>query len=510
MKEMKIINRISDLASMSVKRVRGISNRLWRILTFSPVDAGILPKKGISVSIERDAFHIIYGSRFINKIKMDGTKRYSYDGKKPQPEALASSVALFIDEFKAATSSVSIVIPKEWAIVKVVEFPSTVRENLHDVILYEMDRLTPFEPDNTLYDFKIVKESNGKLLVSIIAARADVVNPYIDALRERGIGVDSIMLRLSAIGTFCSFIDKGVSDFIFMDIKEDGYEGALFNNGFITGSVRGVFSENNDKSKSDTIINEISSLLSVFDTTQPKIYMSFKGVPSIKEILRLRMGIPYQIIDEMDVRFEQNKEISYAAIGSLVESLLAKSTAHNLIKKGIYTTNKSPLSLTLILSMAILLMGIFYASMPLSIEKRRLEEIERLINERKEDVKKIDVLKKDIESVREDIIAISNFKSSKPMTMDILKELTSLIPQNAWLTRVRISSTGVEIEGYSLSATELIPKLEVSKYFRKVEFTAPTFRDAAMKADRFSIRMELEGVEAVTPKEEEEIEDDEE
>ncbi len=61
-----------------------------------------------------------------------------------------------------------------------------------------------------------------------------------------------------------------------------------------------------------------------------------------------------------------------------------------------------------------------------------------------------------------------------------------------WLTRVKVSESGVDIEGYAASATEILPLLEASPYFIKVEFAAPTFRDTRLNAERFVIKMELE------------------
>jgi hypothetical protein len=52
----------------------------------------------------------------------------------------------------------------------------------------------------------------------------------------------------------------------------------------------------------------------------------------------------------------------------------------------------------------------------------------------------------------------------------------------------------VDIEGYAASASELLPKLEASKLFQKVEFASPTFRDVKMNSDRFVIKMEIEGI----------------
>ena len=78
--------------------------------------------------------------------------------------------------------------------------------------------------------------------------------------------------------------------------------------------------------------------------------------------------------------------------------------------------------------------------------------------------------------------------------MNIVKEVTSVLPNTAWLTRLRISETQVDLEGYAGSATELIPKLEASKYLSRVELASTTVRDQRMNADRFVIRAELEGV----------------
>jgi len=70
----------------------------------------------------------------------------------------------------------------------------------------------------------------------------------------------------------------------------------------------------------------------------------------------------------------------------------------------------------------------------------------------------------------------------------------------------------VVIEGYSASATGLLPKLETSRYFEKAEFASPTFRDARMNADRFNIKMEIEGIriDEMKKKENEETAEDEE
>jgi Tfp pilus assembly protein PilN len=146
------------------------------------------------------------------------------------------------------------------------------------------------------------------------------------------------------------------------------------------------------------------------------------------------------------------------------------------------------------LILLLLAMWILYLISPLRIEEKRLQEIDRQISLRKEEVKKTEALKKEIESLADNIATINDFKHNRVLSLNILKELTTLLPKNAWLTRTRITDKMVEIEGYSASATGLLPKLEASTYFKKAEFASPTFRDARMNADRFNIKMEIEGI----------------
>jgi hypothetical protein len=75
---------------------------------------------------------------------------------------------------------------------------------------------------------------------------------------------------------------------------------------------------------------------------------------------------------------------------------------------------------------------------------------------------------------------------------------------------VRVSETNVDLEGYASSASGLLSKLEASAFFKKVEFSSPTFRDTRMNADRFNIKMEIEGVQTDLQQTEEETDGEEE
>ena len=507
------MNKLTELASASSVFLRKITGPLWNICTFSLADERIYPAQSLSVSLEKGSLPIVYGTRFLSRLRIQGIREYSFeDGRYPHPEFLASSLVVAINDLGAARAGISLIIPKEWTIITTAEFPATVKNNLSDVISYELDRITPFSSENAFFDFKVLGENTGKLSVLVAAAKADSIKPYIEALKEKGLTINRITLNLSGFETLCRHIG-GEKERVFIEMGQEGYEGALFVNGSITKAFSGAFSAQEEQSKIDAVITEITPLTDIITShgKSPQIMVLLKDKsPTLKELLKIRLVHPFEILNETDVKVRLSgnyKIIPYAAVGGALESLTLRAKSLNLFAKGQHERLKSPKALTIILGILIVAMWVFYFIAPLQIEERRLQEIDHQIMLRKEEVKKVEALQKEADSQDKEIATIKDFKENRPMALNIIKDLTSVLPKNAWLSRVRISQTTVELEGYASSATGILAKLEASPYFKKAEFSSPTFRDTRMNADRFNIKMEIEGVKEI---EKEKGEDEEE
>jgi general secretion pathway protein L len=449
-------------------------------------------------------------------MKIQGIREYSFEGRYPLPEVFASSLSLAINDLGARNADVTLSIPKAWTVITTAELPAAVKENLSDVISYELDRITPFNAGNAFYDFRVIGEQEEKLSILIVAVKADTIQPYIDALREKGISVSRLTANLSGIHTLSRF--AGLKrDIIFLEVSGEGFDGASFHSSSIANVVAGSFSTDDEQSRADLIIKEIKPLLddAAKAGIEPDVMMHFREPsPGLKELLKVQLQQSVHFLNETDIRLRHpkyEKGIPYAAFGGAIESLWPKANALNLLTKGIHTTARAPKFLTLVLLLIILGLWIVYLVAPLQIEEKRLAEIDRQISSRKEEVKKVEALRKEIEAISAETVTINNFKEKRRMSLDVLKELTTILPKSAWLSRVRVSETNVDLEGYASSASGLLSKLESSPFFKKVEFASPTFRDTRMNADRFNIKMEIEGIdiEALKTKEVEEDEEEE-
>ncbi len=133
----------------------------------------------------------------------------------------------------------------------------------------------------------------------------------------------------------------------------------------------------------------------------------------LKEILKEKFNIPIRYLNELDAKLkipEKIKEIPYSGIGGVFESLWPKAKGLNLLTKGEHEKPRVPKILSLVLVLAILALWIIYLIAPLRIERKRLEEMDHQIMMRKDEIRKIEAMKKEIESLQQEISTVNNLK----------------------------------------------------------------------------------------------------
>jgi len=82
-------------------------------------------------------------------------------------------------------------------------------------------------------------------------------------------------------------------------------------------------------------------------------------------------------------------------------------------------------------------------------------------------------------------------KNREPGKLEIIREITRLIPDNTWVSRLNLDRDYAEIQGESGKASDLIEVLEKSEYFQNVQFGASITRNANTDMEHFEIRMDL-------------------
>ncbi len=501
---MNMTNIYDNIKSIIIKKgfqAASASRWLWRILSLSLADDRIAPMQVLSVVLENGSVSIVYASRFLSRMKIKGMRRYSFEtGKHPAPENIVSAVTLAANEFRIPHAQVILVIPKSWTIIKTTELPLSVMDNLSDVISYELDRLTPLAADRSYFDFQIIGRDENHLQIMIAAVNRDILKPYVEALREKKISLSRITISTSAFGTLSDYA-QGSGNVIFALVDNGEYEGGLIREHRWHASFTGKFASKDEQANIRMIAGEINSLVDGMNKKkeQTSVILNWQLPENCDAPLRENIHAKISFIRKIDLKVHSLnrgnlQEMPYLAIGGTLEHLCPGSAKMNLLDQGRHPQAKTAMSFTLFLLVILVALGLFWVISPLQIEEWKMEAIDREIASHKENVKKVEMVKKDLQNMEKELTSIREFKSTRPLVLNLLKEVTKILPKNTWLTRIRITDSVVEIEGYAASATEIVPKLEMSEYFKKVEFASSTSRDTRLNADRFTIKMEIEGL----------------
>lgn len=95
-------------------------------------------------------------------------------------------------------------------------------------------------------------------------------------------------------------------------------------------------------------------------------------------------------------------------------------------------------------------------------------------------------------AVLQQITSLHQLKAEQPSPLEILDELTRILPDTAWINDFKLDDDRVEISGIAASAAPLITLLEQSKLFAEPAMTSPLTLTATEDKERFSIRLRIE------------------
>src|SRR5437667_344361 len=95
-------------------------------------------------------------------------------------------------------------------------------------------------------------------------------------------------------------------------------------------------------------------------------------------------------------------------------------------------------------------------------EQRHLSRIDAEIARMDPDVKAVDRVLRDLERKRKLLAAVDGAEAAGIRPLPVLRELTEILPNDAWLTTLSLDAKDVELTGAASAASTLIPLLENS------------------------------------------------
>ncbi|CAI8834887.1 PilN domain-containing protein [Methylocaldum szegediense] len=153
--------------------------------------------------------------------------------------------------------------------------------------------------------------------------------------------------------------------------------------------------------------------------------------------------------------------------------------------------NPWPHRINLALTTVIVLLVVTLAVLPIWTNRSLALELEQEVRKVSKTAKEVEALRQQVEDLVHQTRFLQQKKRTEPAMVDILKELTDVMPDQTWLNGLQYRDHRLVIQGQSPSASALIGLIEASPFFRNTSFVSPVTRDMVSGLERFQIASEV-------------------
>jgi Tfp pilus assembly protein PilN len=138
----------------------------------------------------------------------------------------------------------------------------------------------------------------------------------------------------------------------------------------------------------------------------------------------------------------------------------------------------------------VLIAAVALAAYPSIEDRRYLKTLNDNIAQVKPQAMLAAKLDKDIETARQRTILLDQLRKRSKLDIDVIGEMTRILPPPIWLNSLEISRTQVTVAGESDQAAPLLKQIDASPFFEASEFSMPPVRTQA--GEVFRIRSNRE------------------
>jgi general secretion pathway protein L len=144
-----------------------------------------------------------------------------------------------------------------------------------------------------------------------------------------------------------------------------------------------------------------------------------------------------------------------------------------------------------LLGLLALLLLIAAVSLPLWHKRQVIKTLEPELRAAAEQAGEVRGLREEVELLQARSRFLVEKKQSTLMMLQIINELTRILPDDTWIHRLEINGSEVQLQGQSAAAAALIPLIEASSIFHNVRFRSPITQVARSNAERFHLSADI-------------------
>ncbi len=467
-------------------------------------------QSSLGIDIRDNCFIVVHLKGYLNQISLVDQALIPFKNgasQKEKEEAICNGIQSFLKEKRIRrVDEVFFGIPRSMALIKCLTMRLAVEENLAQVLEYEIEKHIPFLRNEVCFDFQVTfrDKTANKLHILLSIIKKDLLFSFIDLAKRSDVELSGIEISSTAIyNSFFLISDQKEKKGIFglVDITSSRMEVNLLDRGILVHSRTIPLREGISLSRQ--VMENLRLSLEGCESFSPSSSLLTEGHPlsvfisgtglsrELIQNLSQEKGIILNLARGENLTINSKDQdldfpVYLPAISLALKGFNSPALDINLVPPDSRKKKKKGAFFLLILfSSLVIILGFTWIG-SVAVKKRiELRKINARIDELYLDVEKVEKMKKEYQELlkRETI-----FKKSIDISkLEILKELTEIIPLNAWATELQYKEGTIEISGEAESASTLISILEESPLFSDVKFIAPIVKRGQGK-EKFKIK----------------------
>ncbi|MDR1727341.1 MAG: PilN domain-containing protein [Acidobacteriota bacterium] len=417
---------------------------------------------------------------------------------------LADRVGRFFHDNGLGRDAVVLGVPREEVVFRHLDLPAEVKDNLKDVVRYQVQAFEPSEESGVYYDYAPPGGQAGskRLTVLVAMVRKAYLDKQLALLRECGIRPAAVSCGSMGLGGLWLHGRKDAAGktFFLAEVGRAGLE--LF------ALHRGRFAYSREVAKDDARdwgdlllgeVNEAASRLRLApgDVVE-KIVLSGDCAEEALEAVRGR--IPDCELVDRSFPFDAVEKTRPAIVSAAasVGLAFAGATAHPAVGLNLLPPELTRHRGRWGVAIAAALGGLALLLLA-GLGVRETVQNRALLSRLKEENKKLDAPVRQVRALesKERALAteekvLEGLVNDRDRNLDILKELTTIFPEDTFLTNYSNKNGVIQLVGQSGSSSDLIPQLEKSPLLKDVVQKGGIFKDQATGRDRFTFEARME------------------
>lgn len=392
-------------------------------------------------------------------------------------------------------AAINLGLPEDMVAFRVIELPKAVKENLKGALYYELNEYLPVLPDEVYFDCQVIAEDSETAMIKVllVVAKKKLLDPLLDIGVAPVTKLTRIEIGSAAIGDFLVQAGAGGRAKPFFVMSASG--GQLIFTVFEKGRIRHVSKISiaaGSGRGSEAAAQQMQHVIDEIDAAFGRIGTCFyaDGKPPEAALgLLYRFDIETAPIETGKFHFPESGYIK--AFGLAADPLGAGPNTLNLLPESLQTRpgRLGYYALYALAGSLVISAGIYGGSL-VYLKKNAIDRLDAKIVQMEKSVASMERVRAEYEQVASRLRYLKDFTGGAPL-IQMLTELSEMIPQDTWMTEFRLSDNEIRIEGFSDSASKLIGLLEDSPLFDNARFLSPIRKEVNNK-ERFQIGVEIE------------------